>query len=118
MGANFSNFPLSGTGFLSAVGFLGCISAVIGLYVLYWLQLTMVETLVRSPPAPAPPSALHPLCAGVSCAARLTRLPSSPPPTQVYLAGLGLVTILVGWQALRHRHYARIAASAKDTKRD
>lgn len=81
VGANFSNFPLSGTGFLSAVGFLGCISAVIGLYVLYWLQLTMVETLV-------------------------------------YLAGLGLVTVLVGWQALRHRHYARLAASAKDTKRD
>jgi hypothetical protein len=37
---------------------------------------------------------------------------------QVYLAGLGLVTILVGWQALRHRLYARLAASAKDTKRD
>jgi hypothetical protein len=59
VGANFSNFPLSGMGFLSAVGFLGCISAVIGLYVLYWLQLTMVETLVRSSQAL--------LCARVVC---------------------------------------------------
>jgi hypothetical protein len=59
VGANFSNFPLSGTGFLSAVGFLGCISAVIGLYVLYWLQLTMVETLVTFFSSP--------LCARVVC---------------------------------------------------
>lgn len=70
-GANIKNFPTSGSRFLSAVGFLSCIIAILGLYVLYWFQLNMIETLI-------------------------------------YLGGLGVVTIFIGWRALRHRLEARM----------
>jgi len=46
VGANISNFPFSGTAFLYAIGFQGCFGSILGLFVLYWLQLNMVQTLL------------------------------------------------------------------------
>jgi len=45
VGININNFPFSGTAFLCAVGFHGCLFAILGLFVLYWLNLTMFQTL-------------------------------------------------------------------------
>jgi len=45
LGANISNFPFSGTEFLSAVGFVGSIGAILSLLALYWLRLNLVQTL-------------------------------------------------------------------------
>jgi len=46
VGANLSNFPFSSPKDLFfAAGFQGCIGALFGLFVIYWLRLTMVQTL-------------------------------------------------------------------------
>jgi len=45
VGFNFLNFPVSGTGFLCAIGFHGCLISILLLFVFYWLKLTMFETL-------------------------------------------------------------------------
>jgi oligosaccharyltransferase complex subunit delta (ribophorin II) len=44
VGANVSNFP-TGANFIFAVGFQGCLAAILALFVLYWLRLNMVQTL-------------------------------------------------------------------------
>jgi len=44
IGANFNNFP-SGGNFIWAVGFQGCIGAILALFGLYWLRLNMIQTL-------------------------------------------------------------------------
>jgi len=44
VGANFDNLP-TGTDLLFALGFQGCLGGILGLFVVYWLRLTMVETL-------------------------------------------------------------------------
>jgi hypothetical protein len=44
IGANFSNFP-SGGNFIWAAGFQACVGVILALFSLYWLWLTMVETL-------------------------------------------------------------------------
>jgi len=45
VGANLSNFPV-GSGFIWAVGFQACFGAILALFVLYWLALNMVQTLI------------------------------------------------------------------------
>jgi len=44
VGANLKNFP-GGANFIYAIGFEACLAAVLGLFVLYWLYLNMVQTL-------------------------------------------------------------------------
>ncbi|KAF0688625.1 Aste57867_19798 [Aphanomyces stellatus] len=43
-GAALSKFP-SGVGALWSIGFLASVAAILGLYVTYWVQLTMLDTL-------------------------------------------------------------------------
>lgn len=78
--ANIYGFPTGGLSFLSAVGFLGCIGALMALNVVYFLYLNMIQTLG-------------------------------------YLALIGIPTIFIGHQALKHLADQRLAAEdAKKTK--
>jgi len=45
VGANIYNFPWNSVAFFSAVGFQVSILAILGLFTLFWLELTMVTTL-------------------------------------------------------------------------
>jgi oligosaccharyltransferase complex subunit delta (ribophorin II) len=45
VGVNIRHFPFSGPQFLYAVGFHVCLGAILALFVLYWLELTMFQTL-------------------------------------------------------------------------
>ena len=45
VGARLSHFPSSGVAFLDAAIFHGGIGAILGLYALYWLRLTLLQTL-------------------------------------------------------------------------
>jgi len=44
VGANLGNFP-TGSDFIWAIGFQGCVGAVLTLYLFYWLSLNMMQTL-------------------------------------------------------------------------
>jgi oligosaccharyltransferase complex subunit delta (ribophorin II) len=44
VGANLSNFPTGGN-FIWAIGFQGCVGAILALYGFYWLSLNMIQTL-------------------------------------------------------------------------
>ncbi|KAL6044146.1 Dolichyl-diphosphooligosaccharide--protein glycosyltransferase subunit 2 [Balamuthia mandrillaris] len=44
LGANLRNFP-SGVSSVYALGFQGCLAALVGLFALYWLYLNMLQTL-------------------------------------------------------------------------
>jgi len=46
VGANISNFPFNGLGFIYAIGFQACLGAILLLFGLYWLSLNMVQTLL------------------------------------------------------------------------
>jgi len=46
VGANLGNFPVSGISFIYAVGFQGCLGAILALFGLFWLRLTMIQTLI------------------------------------------------------------------------
>jgi len=45
VGANIYNFPWNSVAFFSAVGFQVSLLAILGLFTLFWLELTMVTTL-------------------------------------------------------------------------
>ncbi|KAL4442492.1 hypothetical protein ABPG77_005076 [Micractinium sp. CCAP 211/92] len=44
-GANLKGFPTDGAGFLAAAGFHTGLAAILGLYVLFWLRLNLMQTL-------------------------------------------------------------------------
>jgi len=46
VGANIKNFPFNGLGFIYAVGFQACLGALLLLFVLFWFELNMVQTLL------------------------------------------------------------------------
>jgi hypothetical protein len=45
IGVNFGNYPTSGLYPIYALGFHATLGVILGLYAIYWIQLTMVTTL-------------------------------------------------------------------------